>query len=190
MKSDLEPSQGEVFIRSLLAPLLERMYYKPFVTKMGLKGNEKVIDFGSGPGICAKCIANVLHHGGQLSCVDISSRWLEAARRRLSGYRNATFYQGKIGDLNLKPSGYDLIVIHFVIHDIPKPERKEILDHLKQALRSGGRIIIREPLDEKHGIQTEELHALFTGCDLRKISLTTEKLRFAGHIAEGIFQKP
>lgn len=184
-----EPSNLEVFIHTLVSPLLERFYYKPFVQKLALKGNEKVIDYGSGAGSCAICLCRALTNGGHLTCIDISNRWLSIANKRLKNFSNAFFLHGHLANINLKPESCDLVIIHFVIHDIPKVERENALNYLWQALRPGGKLVIREPLNEKHGIRTEELHNLLESCGFRRIKLTTEKIQFKGNIVEGFYEK-
>jgi Methylase involved in ubiquinone/menaquinone biosynthesis len=142
-----------------------------------------------GSGICSKCMAEKLTKG-QLTCIDISSRWLDVARKRLNHYPNTKLLQGYIADLNLKPDFFDLVIIHFVIHDIPKQERKQILDALKMALRPRGRLVIREPLSQKHSMQAEALHNLLTGCGFKRISLTTSKIRFIGNVVDAVYENP
>jgi ubiquinone/menaquinone biosynthesis C-methylase UbiE len=189
MESQLhsEPVKGMCLV-IYLAHLLEKTYYKAFARKLALTGNEKVIDFGSGAGSCAKCLAAELNNG-ELTCIDISRRWITIAARRLKNFQNIKFLQGNLADLNLKPESYDLVIIHFVIHDIPKKDRHEPLKYLHQALRPRGRIIIREPLNEKHGMQAEELHNLLVAAGFKRFSLTTNKIRFRGNVAEGIYEK-
>lgn len=188
MTSNYEPTQKELLIHTLLDPIMDRLYYRAYVQKIGLKGNEKVIDYGSGSGVCSKCLAEKLIKG-RLVCIDISSRWLETARKKLNHYPNTKLLQGYIENLNLKPDFFDVAILHFVIHDIPKQERKPILEHLKSALRQRGRLVIREPLNQKHGIQAEELHNLLTACGLKRLSMTTSKIRLLGNVVDAVYEK-
>ena len=56
---DKKPSFWRVFVHHTLASPL----YKKYIKSLGLKGNQKVLDFGSGMGSEAKHIAKILKGG-------------------------------------------------------------------------------------------------------------------------------
>jgi ubiquinone/menaquinone biosynthesis C-methylase UbiE len=105
--SGYEPSPLEVGLTLLLArPILGR-YHARRVRDLGLLGDERVLDYGSGPGLAARHLARALSKGGgMLTCVDVSSRWLESARRALRGYTNIEFRLGDIWTLGLVGETY------------------------------------------------------------------------------------
>jgi ubiquinone/menaquinone biosynthesis C-methylase UbiE len=130
-------------------------YYRGFARILSPHGNERVLDFGSGSGICSRHIAARLQpNGGQLDCLDISYGWSKVIRKTLKRYRNVTYHLGRITQLDLPESAYDAVVIHFVLHDIPTAERLGILKALARRLKPGGRLLLREP--HGHGIAPEE----------------------------------
>ena len=52
-------------------------------------------------------------------------------------------------------SAYDLVVMHFVLHDIPAVERKGVMKALARLLKPAGRLVLREPQGE--GLKQEEI---------------------------------
>ena len=143
-----EPPPLEVALTLGLGLTLLSPYYRHFAKDLNLQGNERVIDFGSGSGICSRHIARQLKTGGQLHCVDISHTWQKVIRKTLKRYEHIQYYCGRISELNLPDHSFDVIVIHFVLHDIPDSQRDVDFRNLAEKLNSGGRIIFREPLTE------------------------------------------
>lgn len=77
--------------------VLRRPYYRRYVKEFGLRGNERVLEYGSGPGAASLYLAQQLHSGGgHLTCVDISSVWMTHFKKRIHRYLNADF---KLGDI-------------------------------------------------------------------------------------------
>jgi len=74
--SSTEPSSINVFLTVLFGRLHTRPYER-YVDSFGLTGNEWVLDYGSGSGRLSQPIAERLLHGsGHLTCVDISTVWM------------------------------------------------------------------------------------------------------------------
>lgn len=140
-----EPSSFEVFFTVTLGTLFGGMY-KEYVDRLGLKGGERVLDFGSGSGNPARFIAPLLTDGGRLTCVDVSERWMDVAQKRLRKYSNVEFKLGDIAALDLPEAGYDVVFVHLVLHDIAAADHPRIVQHLARKLKRDGRLFIREPM--------------------------------------------
>ena len=117
-------------------------YYRSFATSLSLHGNERVLDFGSGSGICSRHIAARLQrNGGQLDCVDVSHGWMNVVRNTSRRYDNVSYHLEHTTQLDLPESAYDAVVIHFVLHDIPTAECPGIVKALARRLKPEGRLI-------------------------------------------------
>ena len=142
--STYEPSWLETGLTRALGIFL-RPYYKGFVNSLNLEGDEHVLDFGSGSGACSRHIADQLQDEGLLECVDVSQKWMAVLQRSLKRHQNVRYHCGHIDKLDLPDGTFDLIVLHYVLHDIPAGERPEVLGELVRTLRPGGRLVLREP---------------------------------------------
>ena len=58
-----EPHFIHVLLMRFAADVLARSVYKKRIESLNLRGNERVLDFGSGPGVAAKFIAQELQKG-------------------------------------------------------------------------------------------------------------------------------
>lgn len=186
-RSSYEPPPLEVRITLALGLTLLSPYYQLFVRDLNLRGDERVLDFGSGSGICSRHIAARLKHGGgQLACVDISHGWMKVIRKTLRRYDNVSYHLGHITEVNLPDACFDIGVIHFVLHDIPENERLSVLHGLARRLKPEGCLIIREP--QGHGFTLEELKQLATAAGLPAIESSTRKL-IIGPVYDACFRR-
>ena len=173
-RSSYEPSPLEVKITLAVGLTLLSPYYHRFARDLHLRGDEQVLDFGSGSGICSRHIAARLKPGGgQLACVDISHGWMKVIRKTLRHYDNVSYHLGHITEVDLPDSGFDTVVIHFVLHDIPKNERLCILHSLARRLKPEGCMIVREP--DGHGLTPDELNQLATAAGLHPVESNVRK---------------
>ena len=157
-------------------PLLYYPYFKTF----GLKGDEKVLDFGCGGGAGSRCLLKFLNQNGRLTCVDTSNFWVDKARKRLSGYGNVECLAGDIRELDIPDSTFDVISVIHVIHDIPPVERRDTVKALSRKLKAGGAIFVREPTKKSHGMPVEEILTLFSEAGLQETERKETKSEYTG----------
>ena len=91
-------------------PVLYNSYFRTF----GLKGGEKVLDFGCGGGAGSRCLLKILGDEGHLTCVDISRFWITRAKRRLKNYSNVQCLVGDIRKLDVPDDSFDCIPRHVI----------------------------------------------------------------------------
>jgi 2-polyprenyl-3-methyl-5-hydroxy-6-metoxy-1,4-benzoquinol methylase len=185
-----EPSSADVLLALLLVKTVLRPYYARYVRSLGLKGHERVLDFGSGPGVAARHIAaRLAEGGGRLTCVDVSQTWMRIAQKATRRYPNIEYKLGRIAALDVENAAYDVVLVHFVLHDIPAHERLDTVHHLAGKLRQGGRLVVREPTAAGHGISPEALCRLLTGAGLQQIYVKTGRAALIQAICDGVFHK-
>ena len=156
------------------------LIYNPYIKSFGLRGDEKILDFGCGGGSGSRCLLNFLGSRGHLTCVDISSFWMNKAEKRLSKYQNVGFMVGDIRKLSIKDQTYDVITIMHVIHDIKPSERMDTVHALSQKLKNDGSIFIREPIKTSHGMAIEEIHRLMANAGLWEIEQEISQKEYKG----------
>lgn len=140
-----EPTCLEIFLTRLAFLFFGESVYKSFAEHLPLEGGERVLDFGCGMGTVAYYVAKKLPHG-QLTCLDISGRWLNACRKTLHCFRNIIYMQCEFPEL--ENESFDAAYCHFVLHDIPERELERIIPALIKSIKPHGLFIFREPLND------------------------------------------
>jgi ubiquinone/menaquinone biosynthesis C-methylase UbiE len=156
------------------------LYYGSYFQSFGLKGDEKVLDFGCGGGAGSRCLLKLLNRGGHLTCIDISDFWIERAKRRLRKSMNAECTAGDIRSLDIPDSSFDVITTIHTLHDIEPTERQAIVDALSRKMKSGGVLLIREPTKKSHGMPVEEIRTLMSNAGLRESGHKEIKSEYRG----------
>lgn len=178
-----EPPNLEVHINQFAVRTFARRYYKKLVKCMQLKGDEKVLDYGSGAGGPASYIIKKLNKGkGRLTCVDISKKWIISIKNFLRREKKIDFHLGSIMEVNIPDKAYDFINIHFVLHEIPSEFREEIVFNLVKKLKDGGKVFMREPMLDNSII--DSLTALFIKQGMHKLYAKEVKVPLSGKTME------
>lgn len=137
--------------------------YTNYIKTLELSGNEDMLDFGSGSGAGSKHLAKLIQsRSGSLTCVDTSIYWMSIAKRRLRKYKNVLFYNDSIIKLNLPKDSFDIIYVHYTLHDVPKAQRSGIISEFYKIIRPMGRLCIKEPQRANDGIPIDEIRELMS----------------------------
>ncbi len=109
------------------------------VHELELRGHEKVLDIGSGPGELSVQIAHQLEAGGFLHGIDLSPSMLRLARKIAAthGRKNVVFKKGDALDLPYKDGIFDIVVSSNAFPWVP--DRPAFLKEVYRVLRPGGR---------------------------------------------------
>ncbi len=160
-------------IRVLHAP--EERVEAAILAMIGDKPIRALLDLGTGTGRMLELVAPLAERAVG---VDQSPAMLALARSRIdqSGLRNVQLRQGDIYAPPVERDGYDLVVIHQVLHFLDDPARA--LSEAARALRPGGRLLavdfaahgeeyLREHYAHRRlGFTTEEIETFLTEAGL------------------------
>lgn len=186
--TDMTPR--EVLLHRLALNGVARPTYRRFVNGLGLRGDEQVLDFGSGSGAAARYLAPILERGdGRLTCVDISPIWMTEVRKVLRRYGNVDYRLGRLWELDLSDASYDVIVAHYVLHDIPAEERARVVAEFARLLRQGGRVVARDPAASGKGLQAEQLSHLLGSAGLEEVRSWAGRLLLVQPFVAAVYQK-
>ncbi len=176
--------------RFLTNPVLRPLYGR-YIDEMGLRGDEWVLDYGSGSGAAARHLAKRLEAGGgRLACVDVSERWQAAIRKDLRSHSNVEYRRGDVRTMGLPEASFDVVLVHWMLHDVPPWDRPSILAELARVLRPGGRLFTREPTSAKHGMPAAEVRKLLTAAGLVETQGEEGRIRLIGAYYRGVWTRP
>lgn len=179
-----EPGYLEIFITKLVFRLYGKSVYKEFADCIPINGTEQVLDFGCGMGTVAYFTAKKLPLG-RLTCLDISKRWLNACRKKLKNCKNVIYMDSDAS--SLESNVYDVIYCHFVLHDISSSDLEKVIPSLIKALKKGGILMIKEPVNETDKLNEIRILILNNNLTLKKGRITD--LPFIGSALENIYIK-
>ncbi len=117
------------------------------VDRLDLTGGERVADIGSGAGFHSVRLARAVGGDGRVYSVDIQDSVLDRLRRLASAIplENLEVIHGATDDPNLPPGQLDAALIVNAYHEMT--EFPAMLEHIRQALKPGGRFVLVEPFE-------------------------------------------
>jgi ubiquinone/menaquinone biosynthesis C-methylase UbiE len=186
-----EPGRAEAQAARLFTNLLLSPLYRRYVQQMGLRGDESVLDYGSGSGAAARHLAKQLEAGGgRLTCMDVSARWQAVLRKVLRVYPDVEYLLGDVRDMGLPAGSFDVVLVHWMLHDVSPRDRPSIVAELARLLRPGGRLFSREPTSTKHGMPAAEVRKLLAAAGLTETLAAEGKAPILGEYYRAVWSKP
>jgi ubiquinone/menaquinone biosynthesis C-methylase UbiE len=105
-----------------------------------IKEGMRILEPGCGTGRLTLILAKLVGLSGNVFALDISSKMIEVAAKRLAGFQNADVCCGALEDLSIEDETFDLAVCHNVFpHFDDKPAA---VKHIASALRTDGKFIV------------------------------------------------
>ncbi|MGH3723389.1 MAG: class I SAM-dependent methyltransferase [Mycobacterium sp.] len=146
--------------------VLDNPIHRKFVNPAGvaeqlaLRGDERVLEIGPGPGVFSTEIARRLP-AGHLDLFDVQSEMLDKVKRKLDrvGYRTAGFHSGDASNgLPFPDNTFDVAFLASVIGEVP--DKQACIRSLGQVLKPGGRLVFHEIFMDPDRLGIAELRAL------------------------------
>ncbi|GAB3571639.1 class I SAM-dependent methyltransferase [Spirosoma luteolum] len=136
---------------------------------LNLKPTDVVADIGAGTGFFSFQMAPNVPRGRVLA-VDIQPEMIEylTQGRQQRGLSNVTPVLGTESDPKLPASSIDLAILIDAYHEFSYP--REMMQHIADALRPGGRIALVEYRAEDPSVPIKELHKLSVAQAKREMS--------------------
>lgn len=118
-----------------------RAFAERLIEIAGIAAGERVLDVGTGTGLCALAAARPAGAEGRVLGVDLSEGMLAVARRKASQQApSAEFQRMDAEALELEDGSFDVVVCLFALLHFPAPERA--LAEMRRVLRPGGRLAL------------------------------------------------
>ena len=114
------------------------------LSEIGIAKGSTVADIGAGSGAIAWRLAERVGPTGKVYANDIQPRMLELLRQNMTQRKiaNVETVLGAVDDPKLPPSSVDLELMIDVYHEFSHPQ--EMLRHLRESLKPGGRMVLLE----------------------------------------------
>lgn len=125
--------------------LLNRLTNGPFLEFLNLRGNEEVLEVGSGLGLLTADVAMQLPNGSAVG-LEYSQEQLAIAKTRESG--NLSFRQGDAHDLPFEDGSFDIAYCRYVLEHVAQPGT--VLREMHRVLKPGERALAQENNDFAH----------------------------------------
>ena len=124
---------------------------------MRIRPGAVVADIGAGDGFLTARLARAVGPNGRVLAVDVDAGAGERLRSRVQqeSLTNVEVIRGDEDDPHLTPASLDAIVILNSYHEMRA--HQAMLDHVRRALKSDGRLVIVEPLAEKRRHESREV---------------------------------
>lgn len=165
-----EPSNIEVKFTKVMTATIAKKYYMSFLNNITIQENDSILDYCCGSGIVSKLVTNKFKYN-KLVYIDVSNKWLKATNKRVKSYNNVKGKVIKSFSELVDENKFDVILVHFVIHDFPEEVREDVIKHIIMNLKEGGTLYIREPIGEDHGVNGEELVNLFKSISKGRLNI-------------------
>ena len=137
------------------------------IAVLNLKRGEIVADIGAGSGFMSEKMSKKVGPAGKVYAEDIQPQMIALVQQRMAKEKltNVVPLLGLADDPKLPASTFDLELLVDVYHEFQKPVA--MVDHLRDALKPGGRMVLLEYRQEDPSIPIQPAH---------KMSVATAKL--------------
>jgi ubiquinone/menaquinone biosynthesis C-methylase UbiE len=127
---------------------------------IGVKKGSTVADIGAGSGYMTVKLAKRVGANGMVYANDIQPAMLALLDKRLKSAKlaNVTAVLGAIDDPKLPPASIDMALMVDVYHELSRPQ--EMLRHIRDALKPGGRLVLLEYRKEDPSIPIRPEHKM------------------------------
>ncbi|MQY05027.1 class I SAM-dependent methyltransferase [Actinomadura macrotermitis] len=130
----------------------KRRLWRGLIEDLALRGDEQILDVGTGSGQQLAAVARHLTSGGHATGVDIWRAWDHSGNSRERALANmraegvadrTTLTHGDMRDLPFSDGRFDIVISTLVVHNLPDPaDRATALREMVRVLRPGGRLML------------------------------------------------
>jgi SAM-dependent methyltransferase len=105
-----------------------------------VKGGERVLDLGCGPGVFTALLARAVGESGQVFAADVEPEMVQACEERIEalGFTNVAVGRSEENAIPLPAGSVDLVFACHLLHELQDPAA--LLAEVRRVLRPGGRL--------------------------------------------------
>lgn len=119
------------------------------VAALALTAGSRVADLGAGDGFFTVRLSRAVRPEGRVLAVDIDQKMLERLKQLVERdtLSNVDVIRGEPDDPRLPANSLDAVLIVNAYHEMT--EHAAMLEHIRKALRSNGRLVMVEPITDR-----------------------------------------
>jgi ubiquinone/menaquinone biosynthesis C-methylase UbiE len=127
---------------------------------IGIVAGSTVADIGAGAGYMTWRMAERVGPSGKVYANDIQAKMLDLLRHNMAERKlgNVTTVLGASDDPKLPRAAIDLVLLVDVYHEFSEPQR--MLQHIRESLRTGGRLVLVEYRGEDPAVPIRPEHKM------------------------------
>ena len=127
---------------------------------IGVAAGSTVADIGAGAGYMTWRMAERVGPSGKVYANDIQPKMLDLLRRNMAEHKlgNVTPVLGAVDDPKLPRNTVDLVLLVDVYHEFSEPQK--MLQHIRESLRSDGRVVLVEYRGEDPAVPIRPEHKM------------------------------
>src|SRR5690606_35849537 len=119
-----------------------RLIIPPLKRRLNTHSGEglRILELGCGTGRATRFLRLALPKA-KLTAVDLSSPYLKIAQENLDSLTRVDFLEADAENLPFRDGYFDAVVSVFLMHEIPKENRRSIVREAKRLLKPGGWLV-------------------------------------------------
>ncbi|MBM4210963.1 MAG: class I SAM-dependent methyltransferase [Gammaproteobacteria bacterium] len=153
------------------------------IQMLPLQNGIRILDIGCGPGrVLLPLAKNIQDKGGHVTGLDIQADMIEKTKFKANGLgiTNVEFINSSIDEAKIDEP-YDIILIICVLGEIPKNDRKSVIQKIARYLQPDGIISITETIFDPHFQSRKYVSSIMNEIGFAEDKFIGNKLAYTSH---------
>jgi len=117
-------------------------FIRKVIASMNIMPRDRILDLGAGSGRNALLMRQFLSKEGEIVGLDISDDMIAQFEQNTRRFENMKIFNRRIDEPLDYENKFDKVFISFVLHGLPHPIRKTVIQNAFKALKPGGTFFI------------------------------------------------
>ncbi len=127
---------------------MRRILLKPLKERLGDAQGKKFLEVACGTGRMTRFM-NLTFPQSNIVATDVSSPYLQVAKRKLSDLSRVDFLQTDAAQLPFKDQSFDVVYSIFLFHELPLEVRQQVIGESYRVLKPGGLLALVDSVQIK-----------------------------------------